>query len=54
MSVLTALHGRNSHSKLMEPGPDASQLQAIVQAGSYSNNTVKDYSQADTRYFYDF
>ncbi|MDG2442521.1 MAG: nitroreductase family protein [Luminiphilus sp.] len=33
MSVLTALHERNSHSKLMEPGPDASQLQAIVQAG---------------------
>ena len=33
MSVLSALQQRNSHSKLIAPGPDAEQLQAIVTAG---------------------
>lgn len=33
MSVVDALHNRNSHSKLIEPGPDRTQLEAIITAG---------------------
>ncbi|MDG1494012.1 MAG: nitroreductase family protein [Luminiphilus sp.] len=33
MSVINALQQRNSHSKLIQPGPDAAQLEDIVKAG---------------------
>ena len=33
MSVISALHNRNSHGKLAAPGPDAAQLRDILQAG---------------------